>query len=115
MCSRSISRMPRGRKNIEYEHVGPEAIESDKKLIKNILINLMSNAIKYTPDGGDIEVWSEVGARGGIRVCVRDSGVGIPEDQKGRVFAPFERVSHEYASAQQGTDPRSCLGVRLQR
>ena len=95
------------------EGTPPLFVRCDRRHFRQILLNLLTNAIKYTPDRGEIEVWSELGNRGGVRICVRDSGVGIPDDQRGKVFAPFERVAHEYASAQQGTGLGLSLTKRL--
>ena len=54
----------------------------------------MSNAVKYTPAGGTVTVGTEVdGAAGVARVTVTDTGVGIPEDEIGRVFDKFYRVA----------------------
>jgi PAS domain S-box-containing protein len=68
--------------NIEYEHFGDELIESDKKLIKNILINLISNAIKFSDEGKTIHVNSAVKNDTAV-ISVRDEGIGISkEDQE---------------------------------
>lgn len=88
-------------------------IRCDRRHFRQILLNLLTNAIKYTPDRGEVEVWSEPGVRGGVRMCVRDSGVGIPDNQRAKVFAPFERIDHEYSSAQQGTGLGLSLTKRL--
>jgi signal transduction histidine kinase len=52
--------------------------------------NLLSNAIKYSPEGGTVEL---VAARSGdgVRIAVRDEGLGIPEDQQSRIFTKFFR------------------------
>jgi CheY-like chemotaxis protein/two-component sensor histidine kinase len=88
-------------------------IRCDRRHFRQILLNLLTNAIKYTPDRGEVDVWSEVGTKGGVRICVRDSGVGIPDNQRSKVFAPFERIDHEYSSAQQGTGLGLSLTKRL--
>ncbi len=66
----------------------------DKDMISQVIINLLSNAIKYTPVGGRVTVGTEVdGAAGVVRVTVTDTGVGIPEEEVGRVFDKFYRVA----------------------
>lgn len=66
----------------------------DKDMISQVLINLLSNAVKYTPAGGSVTIGTEVdGAAGLVRVTVTDTGVGIPEDEIGRVFDKFYRVA----------------------
>lgn len=76
--------------NIEYEHFGPETIESDKKLIKNILINLISNAIKFSDEGKTIHVHSVVKEDGAV-ISVRDEGIGISKEDQAHLFSSFFR------------------------
>jgi signal transduction histidine kinase len=57
----------------------------DEGRVQRVFQNLIGNAIKYSPDGGDIEVRLEAAA-GLARVTVRDHGIGIPEQERGRVF-----------------------------
>jgi CheY-like chemotaxis protein len=80
-------------------------------LIRQILINLLTNAIKYTPEGGKIILSGEEVEPGIVRISVKDTGVGIPIDQYSRVFAPFERIDDEYSNKQVGTG----LGMALTR
>jgi signal transduction histidine kinase len=68
-------------------------ILADKERIGQVLTNLISNAIKYSPNGGDVII-SSVEVQGGVQVTVRDSGIGIPEDLQKRVFDRFFRVSN---------------------
>ncbi|MGZ3847876.1 MAG: ATP-binding protein [Flavisolibacter sp.] len=75
---------------LEYNYQGAEWVESDKKLIKNILINLVSNAIKFSEDGTTVKVCSQVRDHAAI-ISVRDEGIGIsPEDQH-HLFTSFFR------------------------
>ncbi len=83
----------------------------DRRHLRQSLLNLLTNATKYTPEGGTIEVWVERAANETFRICVRDSGIGIAEQDRGRVFAAFERLDHPYARAQMGTG----LGLSLTR
>jgi PAS domain S-box-containing protein len=76
--------------NIEYEHFGDELIESDKKLIKNILINLISNAIKFSDEGKTIHVNSAVKEDTAV-ISVRDGGIGISKEDQGHLFSSFFR------------------------
>jgi signal transduction histidine kinase len=52
--------------------------------------NLLSNAIKYSPEGGTVELAAKR-SDSGVRVIVRDEGLGIPEDQQERIFTKFFR------------------------
>jgi PAS domain S-box-containing protein len=76
--------------HIEYEHLGKEIIESDKKLLKNILINLVGNAIKFSDEGNPIYVHSTV-ADGTATVSVKDEGLGISEEDQQHLFSSFFR------------------------
>lgn len=88
----------------------PLVISCDRRHARQMLINLLTNSIKYTPDGGVITVWAEQLDQT-IRINVRDSGVGIDPEQRDKVFAVFERVENRYSMAQVGTG----LGMPLTR
>lgn len=75
---------------IEYKHNGEAVIHSDKKLLKNILLNLVSNAIKFSPDNSNIVVESEVDKKV-ARIGVRDKGIGISEEDQKHLFSSFFR------------------------
>lgn len=72
-----------------FDFSGHEMVHSDKKLVKNILINLMSNAIKFSDDRGKIYINSQVGDYAVI--TVRDEGIGIPADDQEHLFSSFYR------------------------
>lgn len=76
--------------HIEYHHLGSEMIESDKKLIKNILINLISNAIKFSEEGMTVHVNSNVTNDVAV-ISVRDEGIGISEEDQNHLFSSFFR------------------------
>ena len=64
---------------------------ADEDQIKQVLINLLSNALKFSPFGGRVELYSEEGEKD-IRVSVQDQGGGIaPEDQE-KIFTKFQRI-----------------------
>jgi signal transduction histidine kinase/CheY-like chemotaxis protein len=89
------------------------AIRCDKRHLRQMLINLLTNAVKYTPDGGIIDVWAERVTFGKIRISVKDTGIGIAEKDRSKVFAPFERIDDEYANSQIGTGLGMPLTKRL--
>lgn len=78
----------------------------DAKLMVQVLINLVNNAIKYTPAGSVIEIYTEMKDKQVI-VSVADNGPGIPDEQKGRVFEMF------YTGANKIADSRRSLGLGL--
>ena len=74
----------------------------DRLRIEQVLTNMISNAIKYAPDGGKIKVTA--GSRGGIVWCkVRDNGIGIPEEDFEHVFERFYRVDKARSRESGGT------------
>ena len=66
-------------------------VRADLEKLRQILLNLVGNAIKFTPAGGRVRV--SAGREGSmVRISVSDTGIGIPADQVGRVFEPFFQV-----------------------
>jgi cell cycle sensor histidine kinase DivJ len=89
--------------------IAPEArlIFADRRAVKQILVNLLSNGVKYTPPGGEVRV----SARGGhgIEITVRDTGTGISKADLERLGKPFEQVENAEVRAKEGTG----LGLAL--
>jgi signal transduction histidine kinase len=75
---------------IIYDHSGPEIIISDKKMLKNILINLVSNAIKFSGPGSFVTVLSKID-QSNATVSVRDQGIGVSEEDLKHMFSSFFR------------------------
>jgi signal transduction histidine kinase len=67
------------------------AIRGDRARLRQILGNLIDNAVKYSPEESDVEVRA-FAADGGVRVSVRDAGPGIPREHQSRIFEKFGRV-----------------------
>jgi len=84
-------------------------VRADERKVKQVLLNLLSNALKFTPEGGHVEV--RVAARDGMaEIAVTDTGVGIaPEDQE-TVFEEFRQVGSS-AKKREGTG----LGLAISR
>jgi PAS domain S-box-containing protein len=88
---------------IVVEKMPPLFLTADRRAVKQILLNLISNAVKFTPEGGRVTIGA---ARHGgrIRVAVRDTGIGIaPEDLK-RLGRPFEQARSAPFAAQEVPD-----------
>jgi len=90
--------------------VAPEAtfIFADMRATKQILVNLLSNGVKFTPKGGEVVIRAVRDAKG-IEITVTDTGVGIPEKALMRLGQPFEQVEGEHVKKKEGTG----LGLSL--
>ena len=77
-----------------------EAALGDRHRIEQVLVNLIDNAIKYSPDGGEVSV-STAASPHGVRVEVRDNGIGIPPAEQRSIFEKFYRL--EGAQVRAGT------------
>lgn len=75
---------------ITYHHEGSDLVVSDKKFLKNILINLVSNAIKFSEAHTTIEVHSKVAGNTAV-IAVTDKGIGISEEDQKHLFSTFFR------------------------
>ena len=98
-------------RNIEIQHAD---VYCDSLKIQEIIMNLVSNAIKYTPDGGkidvDIEEMEAVGEDSIIlRICVSDTGIGISQKYIPHIFEAFTREKNSSESGIMGTG----LGLRI--
>jgi signal transduction histidine kinase len=87
-----------------------DEITADQRKVKQVLFNLLTNAVKFTPSGGHVDV-AAMRADGEIRVSVRDSGIGIAPEDQDRVFEEFQQVSAAKHVSAEGTG----LGLPLAR
>ncbi len=83
----------------EHKHTGLPVAKIDANLCKNILINLISNAIKYSPNGSPIYVETSA-SETNFRLSVRDKGIGIPENEQKHLFERFFRATNAVNSTQ---------------
>ncbi len=86
--------------HIVQQHAGNDTATFDKKILKNILFNLISNAIKFSPNGGTIDVFTQV-LNSSIKIAVKDSGIGISKEDQKHLFERFFRAHN--ATHIQGT------------
>ena len=75
---------------IEFEDGLPPVL-ADPARVSQVLINLVSNAVKFTPDGS-ITISARSGGDGFVEVCVADTGIGIPRSQQEHIFSRFSKV-----------------------
>lgn len=85
-------------------------VYTDKDRVEQVLTNILSNAVKYTPDDGKIEVFVSF-FYGNVYVKVKDNGIGIPEADQQRIFERFYRVDKARSREQGGTG----LGLAIAR
>ncbi len=85
-------------------------IYADERKLKQVLFNLMSNAVKFTPDGGEVGVQTRR-EPGFVQITVWDTGCGIPAGETEKVFDSFFQVDSSLTKEQQGTG----LGLSLVR
>ncbi|MGJ3260981.1 MAG: MHYT domain-containing protein [Rhodospirillales bacterium] len=95
------------------EYTSPVRVICDSKHFKQILINILSNAINYTPVGGHVHIGMEAGGDGFATITVRDTGVGIRQNDIERVFREFERSENAMVSTGSGTGLGLPLTKRL--
>jgi PAS domain S-box-containing protein len=80
----------------------PCFVSSDRTRLKQILINLLSNAIKYNKVRGTVVVDYTVSAPDRIRISIKDTGAGLPQEKLAQLFQPFNRLGQE-AKGEEGT------------
>lgn len=103
----------KGHKIIFTPHSEHLTISCDRRHARQMMINLLTNAIKYTPEGGRIELFAERHPGGKVKINVKDTGVGIEASERGKVFAAFERIDHSYSRKQAGAGLGMPLTKRL--
>lgn len=104
-CVRTIeprSRPARLRIVHDVESEIPDVM-ADRRALKQILLNLLTNAVKFSETGGRIDVFAFTASSGDLAICVRDEGIGIAEEDKARVFEPFKRTRHDVLNVQEST------------
>jgi heavy metal sensor kinase len=88
--------------SLNFESSDETAFRGDEDLLRRMVVNLLDNAIKYTPDGGSVSVrlWRDNGL---VRLRVADNGIGIPAEAAARVFERFYRVDKARSRAEGGS------------
>jgi two-component system phosphate regulon sensor histidine kinase PhoR len=101
------------RKDISLRHIdgGAPEVLTDPERLRRILENLVDNAVKYTPQGGRVEVTTSPGPDGSARIEVADNGPGIAAEHQARVFERFYRVDKARSRELGGTG----LGLSIVR
>jgi PAS domain S-box-containing protein len=95
---------------ITTDRRGAPAVLADRQRLLQVLLNLVSNAVKYNRTGGHVDISCEAVGEGRVRLAVADTGRGIRAEDLGRVFAPFDRLGAEQSGVE-GTG----VGLSLSR
>ncbi len=85
-------------------------VHADRRAMKQILLNILSNAVKFTNEGGDIAVRARK-MGGHLVLTIADTGIGIPKNALDKIGQPFEQVQSQYAKSKGG----SGLGLAISR
>jgi signal transduction histidine kinase len=91
-----------------------QRVRADEEKLKLILVNLVTNAIKFTPSGGTIAVTCGEDDDN-VSIQVRDTGCGIPADEVDRVFEPFVQLQRPLAAPNEGSGGGTGLGLAISR
>jgi cell cycle sensor histidine kinase DivJ len=82
-------------------HLPP--VIGDRRALKQIVLNLLTNAIKFSRADGTVEILAAVVSAGELAFSVRDNGIGIAPQDQVRIFEPYARTKQEIAQKQEGT------------
>ncbi len=99
---------------VEYIEPIPEKFISDAMRLRQVLVNLISNAIKFTSNGSvsiNVQVITSIDSADALRIEIRDTGIGIPVHEHGRIFSAFHQADVSASRGFQG----SGLGLRISR
>jgi PAS domain S-box-containing protein len=107
----AVTHLPEGIR-LELEPVAADLppVAADEVQLRQVLDNLVDNAVKYSPDGGEVRV-SLSGEGGVVRFAVADGGLGIPASERSRIFEKFYRLDPDMTSGIGGTG----LGLYIAR
>jgi two-component system cell cycle sensor histidine kinase PleC len=99
-------------RNIRLKTQGNQTIDllGDRRALKQVIINLLSNAMKFTPVGGEVAIRT-YRYRGTVRIAITDTGVGIPRHEITKLGRPFEQVENQLTKGHKGTG----LGLAISR
>jgi signal transduction histidine kinase len=86
---------------------------ADERRVTQILLNLLDNALKFTPEGGSMGLEVARPDSGHLALTVWDTGIGIGAEDRRRLFQPFEQVDHGSRRRYQGTGLGLALVARL--
>jgi len=77
-------------------------MRADHRLLKQIVLNLLSNSVKFTPEGGRVVIRGRA-SDSTVTIAIADSGIGIPKDALAKLGRPFEQVESQLTKSHQGS------------
>lgn len=99
--------------DVRIEISGPGTLFTDKRALRQILINLLANADKYTPVDGSITLSAHPAPDGGTVIRISDTGIGIAEEDMQRVLEPFGQARTDVSVTHEGTGLGLSLSAKL--
>jgi len=82
---------------------GLPSLKADETAVKQVLANILSNAVKFSSRESKVSIAAYANGAGGVTVAIRDHGIGIPEHMLPRIFEPFEQADGPYTAQTEGT------------
>jgi signal transduction histidine kinase len=112
-CLRLVSpRATEGQVVLEFKPMqNAPAILADARSLKQILLNVLSNAVKFTPQNGSVSIATFLAETGNLKIVITDTGIGIPPDVLPSLFAPFRQGDNSISRRFGGTG----LGLAISR
>jgi signal transduction histidine kinase len=110
----SLTKPQRGAKRLRYDCSGADrdlVVQCDRQKVVQVMLNLISNSVKFTPAGGSIAIATEQPALDLVAIVVADSGVGLTSEQLQSVFEPFTQFDNSETSEDRGMG----LGMSISR
>jgi two-component system, cell cycle sensor histidine kinase PleC len=86
-------------------------VRADKRIVRQVLLNLVGNAVKFTPPGGRVSIAATRDSHGGVALSVRDTGIGIDPEDLTEILTPFGTAKRQATTAAHGTG----LGLPLSK
>ncbi len=104
-CEQMLSRQGADSGVEIFTHIDDDTpnLRADEQRFKQIIINLMSNALKFTPQGGRVDLRVDKEAGGGLAITIADTGIGIHADDLKQVLVPFHQVEGHLNRKHDGT------------
>ena len=103
-------RAAEGRISIERQIMAVPVFRADRRALKQVLINVMANAVKFTPEGGIVRI-SAASDMKTLRIAIADTGIGIPPSDIDKLGRPFEQVENQFTKTRSG----SGLGLAISK